>query len=595
MKKILVVGGSSFDTLHLKDRTVKCAGGAGMYTAMAARRCGAQVTMFSIRPDPCPDFLQPVVEHLTEWLGPLVSPEEQPRFEISYGQETTDYLDIFLGSIGLLSPMMLPEDLSDYDLIHVIQRATLSRQLSFVQACRDRGAKKISIGTCFAVLDKNPQDLHALIEASDYFFLNELEAGLLFGSLDAAHAETGKVFFVTMGKKGACIIQGDTVTTIPAVFANELDPTGAGDTFCGATLAYLLQKQHPIMAARRATVLAAEMIEQVGPTALLSDDPPPQFPLESSVQINEQQVRHIADIMSTLSAVVPFHFTGPGYPPVGHPKTVEYFFAATLQQFSFWTERNGRYNLPLIAEIGGVERKGSDYLWEAYRRAVDQDPDYCSPQRQANLSHADMLELFRADNGADPMPALELHLQKAHDYGRDMLALGLTPQALLNKALESDQPLQTFLELLDHIGGYKEDPLRKKSSLLAMILNQRPETFLPLRDDEELDPVIDYHALRSCLRMGLIDVMDEQLHKRLRSRALVSPAEEWAIRVPAYLATQQVADLSAKSAGAVDQYFFNARKRCPEMSEPQCQLCEVDPICAHRKELFQPVLRTSFY
>ena len=50
-----------------------------------------------------------------------------------------------------------------------------------------------------------------------------------------------------------------------------------------------------------------------------------------------------------------------------------------------------------------------------------------------------------------------------------MLALQLTPQAVLDRALTSTQPLQTFLVTLDQIGGYKEDPLRKKSSLLALI------------------------------------------------------------------------------------------------------------------------------
>ena len=54
MNQLLVIGGASIDVLHLKDRTITSAGGAGMYTAMAARRCGAQTAMFSARPDPCP-------------------------------------------------------------------------------------------------------------------------------------------------------------------------------------------------------------------------------------------------------------------------------------------------------------------------------------------------------------------------------------------------------------------------------------------------------------------------------------------------------------------------------------------------------------
>ena len=193
------------------------------------------------------------------------------------------------------------------------------------------------------------------------------------------------------------------------------------------------------------------------------------------------------------------------------------------------------------------------------------------------------------------MPALDLHLEQARKYGRDMLALQLTPQEVLDKALASAQPLQTFMVILDQIGGYKEDPLRKKSSLLVMILNQRPEMFLPLQDDEEVEPVIDYHELRSCLRVGLIDVIDEELRNKLLNRQIVSPAEEWAVRYPAYRAREQVVALSGKSEGAVDWFFFGARKRCPEMSEPECQLCQVDSVCAHRKDLFQPVLRTTFY
>jgi len=71
--------------------------------------------------------------------------------------------------------------------------------------------------------------------------------------------------------------------------------------------------------------------------------------------------------------------------------------------------------------------------------------------------------------------------------------------------------------------------------------------------------------------------------------------KEFVVRYPAYRAIEQVVALSGKGTGAVDWYFFGARKRCPEMSEPECRFCQVDPVCAHRKGLFQPVLRTSFY
>jgi hypothetical protein len=177
-----------------------------------------------------------------------------------------------------------------------------------------------------------------------------------------------------------------------------------------------------------------------------------------------------------------------------------------------------------------------------------------------------------------------------------MLALRLTPQAVLEKALASTEPLQTFLLTLDQVGGYKEDPLRKKSLLLAMGLNNRPETFLPLREDEVLAPIMDYHIMRSCLRIGLIDVVDGELAEKLTDRQVVSSAEEWAVRYPAYLAYEQLLTLSGKSPSSLNGFVFgNARKLCPEMTEPECKSCQLDPVCAHRKAFFQPVLRTTFY
>ena len=249
----------------------------------------------------------------------------------------------------------------------------------------------------------------------------------------------------------------------------------------------------------------------------------------------------------------------------------------------------------MIDTINGKQRKGSDYLWAAFQRQLEHDPEMFFPSRQANLDRDQLLSLFRSDHGNDPMPALDLHLEMANRYGRDMLALQRTPQSILQNSLDSSEPLKSFIAALDQIGGYKEDPLRKKSSLLLLILNQRPEKFFPLREDERVAPVIDYHLMRSLLRVGLIEVTDDELLEKLSERQIISSDQEWAVRYTAYMAMQQVVDQSGKSQGVVDYFFFNARKRCPEMSQPECQSCQIDPVCAHRKELFQPVLRTSFY
>jgi hypothetical protein len=472
----------------------------------------------------------------------------------------------------------------------------VQRQLAFVQACRRRGAKRLSAGTFLQAVNDDPEAVRAVLDQVDLFFMNEAEAEGLFGSVREARTRPGAFLFVTLGKEGAIVYQGALSTRIAGLPCKLLDPTGAGDTFCGAILAHLQVGKHPVLAAQLAVPLAAQMTEYAGPAAVFWPRPAPGTRLDARVQVDAGQVERMARLLADLDTVEPFPFTGPHLPPEGHPAALDYFFAATLQQFSFWTAKEGAYHRPLIAPIDGEALKGSDYLWQAFMRPLDTDPAFYSPARQAELSREEMLALFRADDGSDPMPALDLHLAQARAYGRDMVALGLTPHEVVHEAQASETPLAAFQRLLDHVGGYKEDPLRKKTGLLAVILNQRPEAFLTFGSQEGPSPVIDYHLMRACLRMGLLDVVDQDLFQDLAGRRLVSAEDEAAVRDAAYRAIEEVAAQSGKSAGAVDSWFFlTARGLCPEMTEPECDACPVDPFCAHRKELFQPVMRTTFY
>jgi sugar/nucleoside kinase (ribokinase family) len=595
MTHLLVIGGASSDILHFAGQTAKSIGGAGMYTAMAAHRCGVQVSMCAPCPSPMPDELRPVADRVTTWQGPIINPEELLHFEIAYKDGETTYLNITLGAEASISTDTLPSDLSTYDGVHITPLLDAERQLAFLHACRQRGANRISVGTYLDICINKSDVVREIMNLSDYFFMNADEAIGLFGSLDKVKTQPGKVLFVTKGAEGANVIQGDFTLTLQAAPSKELDPTGAGDTFCGATIAYLLQGKHPVMAARSAMSLAAQMIEHVGPTALFWPEPAPEMPMDPRVVVDDSQIQKVAQLLATLPEVTDFNFVGPYLPPIDHPAALDYFFTSTLQQFSFWTTKNGKYHQPLIAPIDGNTLKGSSYLYQAYLRPLDKDPDFYTPSRQANHTRAEMLDLFRADDGTDPMPALDLHLDQARVYGQDMLALKLTPKEVLQRALASSKPLKTFNELLDQIGGYKEDPLRKKTGLLALTLDQRPEEFLSPGKDEQIAPVIDYHVMRSCLRIGLVEVIDRELRKKLADRQVLQPAEEWAVRYPAYIALEGIVANSGKSIGAVDWFFFNSRKYCPEMTEPECQHCQIDPICAHQKDLFQPVLRTTFY
>ncbi len=609
---LLVIGGASLDVLHFRGRTVRSAGGAGLYTALAAHRAGARVTMLGPRPVPMPEELAEAAARL-DWRGPAVAPERLPSFEIAHlGGGRTELRGAAWRAEAELSAATLPAGLPAAT-VYCIPLTDPGRQLELVRHFKARG-RRTACGTYSGAVEQAPEVVRLALAEADVFFCNRSEAAGLFGSLEAARTAPGKLLFITMSSDGARVVQGGHATNVPAPRACELDPTGAGDAFCGTVLALLGHGEHPVLAARRGAEAAAEVVTEVGPAALLRPAPrgsadggaPRPGATETGidgdarqaggdrVRLDPARIRRVAEVVGALPETEPFPFTGGPFPAPGDPGALDYFFAATLQQFGFWTAAAGRYDRPFEAPIGGRRLKGSDYLWAAYRRWLDADPQGLTPRGQGRLDAAALGRRLRSDDGAE-LPALRLHLEAARAYGTDLEALGWTPAGIVERANAAARPLAEFLARLDRVGGYKEDPLRKKSALLALILKQRPEGFLRFGEGEAVPPVVDYHVQRSCLRMGLVRVEDADLRRRLAGRQLLGAGEEWGVRQACAAAMTAVQRASGRSMGAVDWFFFQNRRRCPEMSPPECRRCGVDPVCGHETALFQPVRRTAFY
>jgi len=260
MPHLLVIGSPSLDILHLKNQTVHSPGGAGMYVSMAAHYCGAVVSLYGPHPDPMPEELQVISEKLFAWMGQTVKPEDMPRFEISHRGDKADYLNVFLDAEEAMQPDVLPDDLSTYDGVHITALGSPYKQKQFYDACRMRGAKKIFLGTFIGNIKENAELSKQLAADSDVAFMNEEEAVCLFGSLEGAKVRPGQLLFITQADKGAVVVQGDFQTQLPAHPVAIKDPTGAGEAFCGAAIAYLLHGLHPVMAGRKAMAVAAKKV-----------------------------------------------------------------------------------------------------------------------------------------------------------------------------------------------------------------------------------------------------------------------------------------------------------------------------------------------
>lgn len=309
------------------------------------------------------------------------------------------------------------------------------------------------------------------------------------------------------------------------------------------------------------------------------------------------QIGRFAKLMPELGQVQPFSFCGVPdlFPAAGQAGTLESFFLNAAHQFGFWYLEAGVYDRPMIATVDGVPRKGSDYLFYCFQRALNRDPDAFLPQTLAAMSAEDLDRVFQDDHGHNPLPMWTEHEELIRLYADWFITRDLQPADLLHEANAATRPLHTFLTLVGQVPGYAEDPLRKKLMLLAVILENRPEHFLQVSDPESAVPIIDYHLQRSALRTGLVTVTDANLQQKLIRRQEVSTSEEQAIRMATYTAIERLVQESGLSVAAVDYFFFTNRTRCPEMTEPACAECPVQSICAQRKELFQPIFRTTAY
>ena len=69
----------------------------------------------------------------------------------------------------------------------------------------------------------------------------------------------------TLGKQGARLHHGGTVTEISDIPTEEVDPTGAGDAFAGTFLAVYARSGDPVLGARESNAAGAARVKALGP------------------------------------------------------------------------------------------------------------------------------------------------------------------------------------------------------------------------------------------------------------------------------------------------------------------------------------------
>lgn len=244
-------------------------GGAGLYTAIAARAAAAEVTLLAPRPASI-DAAQLSPRSNFFWIGPACSDLEFPHLEIRHhGNDQATLVAASWGAESMLTPQLLPSDIQKFDIVHIAALSSAEKQLEFHQAIRAKSKCKISAGTYAKIAYGETDLVRRLFSNCDFVFMNENESKAIYNEADyPLKANDNRVICITKGRNGAQVFSKDIALDLPGLVVEELDPTGAGDTFAGTFLAAIAQQNSIEQSAALAIERSALVITKPGPSAI---------------------------------------------------------------------------------------------------------------------------------------------------------------------------------------------------------------------------------------------------------------------------------------------------------------------------------------
>ena len=263
MPKIVVVGSANVDLTTFTDQ-FPCPGetifardfnlgfgGKGANQAVAARLCGADVTMIARVGDDL--FGGATVQNFKSYgidttyvritLG--ISTGVAPIFVDSSGQNR---ILVVKGANDLLKPADIdPEVIRQADMVILQLEIPLETVYHTL-----RLARSLNVRSILNPAPSQPLDFHEIAQA-DYIIPNEIEAEALKGG-------SFRNLIVTLGENGAR--QGEK--HYPAHKVNPVDTTGAGDAFIGSFATFLAEGLSESESIRRANIYAALSTQSIG-------------------------------------------------------------------------------------------------------------------------------------------------------------------------------------------------------------------------------------------------------------------------------------------------------------------------------------------
>ena len=290
---------------------------------------------------------------------------------------------------------------------------------------------------------------------------------------------------------------------------------------------------------------------------------------EWRLAINHRQVAAIARRLAALNWSSRGFATFEAAMPSRRPAQVaDFFFFNSALLFDFYG---------LEAELDGEYIKGSDLFFVLARRKAQQDPDFFTAARLAELTVDEYQALYALDG--DPAHTLINRAQERVAILRD-LAQGLLRHyqgSTLNLLTACDGRLRSpqgtgLLDRLAKFEGYN-DPHFKKAFVFLKVMAGLD--LWHAQDRENLFIPVDYHLIRMALRTGLVTVTDPALADQLRTRSPATEADDWEIREVVKHGYKALEEQSHIDVFVLDEIFWTIGRSCCHYARPpRCTTCD---------------------
>lgn len=177
-----------------------------------------------------------------------------------------------LGSPSMLTLDMARrsgKDSGPYDGAHVAPQTTEGQLRALEMA---RGAAAVTLDCMVEpYIDRRPYRDGSALRGVTAFLPSAAEVSAVWGDVEPTRLAASlrdqagvRWLVITRGADGSDVVEPERITWVPSVPVAEVDPTGAGDAYCGGFLAGLLDDGDPIKAAARGATSASFVVETQG-------------------------------------------------------------------------------------------------------------------------------------------------------------------------------------------------------------------------------------------------------------------------------------------------------------------------------------------